>query len=420
MSAAILVVLVLGALLVTGVPIFIAVGGAGFIGLTAMGQPLSTVAQVFISSVGSFALIAIPLFVFMAEYMTATGIMLRLTNLLAAFVGHWRGGIGYVTVLASAKFAAFSGSSAANAAALSVALIPRMREAGYPMRFAAGVVAAGGTLGILIPPSINMILYSAVTGLPVLQLFRAGIVPGFTLAGAFMVVVAILCRNVPTLPRVPWAARWALVRRDGLLLLLPVVVFGSIFGGIFTVNESAAAGIFFAMLMQSAWFRDFRWDHLHVALVQTAKTTSMIYLIIGTASIFGHVLTLSQTAHDVALAIAPVIHESRWLFFLLAMLLLIVLGTVIDVAAVTYIVIPILDLTVMTNGLDRIQFAIMFIINMEMALIHPPFGLNAFIVSSAAKLTVGEVFLGTIPFCGAMILVMVLVAAFPEMTHWLG
>jgi len=418
MSSTLTMIALLAVLLASGIPVFAAVGAAAFIGLLQAGQPIETAAQVFVSSVGSFTLIAIPLFVFMAEYMTSSGIMQRLTNLLAAFVGHWRGGLGYVTVLASAKFAAFSGSSAANAAALSSALIPQMRAAGYPARFSAGVVAAGGTLGILIPPSVNMILYSAVTGLPVLQLFRAGIVPGFTLAGAFMVVVAIACRNTPVRPRVPWHERRALLRRDGPLLLLPIVVFGAIFSGIFTVNESAIAGIAFSIVMQAAWFRQLRWQEIIAALVRTGKTTSMIYLIIGTAAIFGHVLTLSQTAHRVALEIAPVVHESKWLFFLLSMLLLLALGTVLDVAAITYIVVPILDLTVMTNGLDRIQFAIMFIVNMELALIHPPFGLNAFIASAAARVPVGDVFWGALPFCVAMIAVMALVAAFPGFTRW--
>ncbi len=405
-------------LLLSGIPIFAAVGLAGVAGLWLAGQPFETAAQVFVSSVDSFTLIAIPLFVFMAELMTSGGLMMRLISLLAAFVGHWRGGLGYVTVLASAKFAAFSGSSAANAAALSVAMIPQMKRSGYPTRFAAGVVAAGGTLGILIPPSVNMILYSAVTGLPVLDLFRAGIVPGFILAGVFMIVVALMCRNVPTQPRVPWKERIVLLKRDGPLLLMPIVVFGSIFSGVLTVNESALAGIIFSFAMQLFWFRNFEWKHVYSALVQTAKTTSMIYLIIGTAAVFGHVLTLSQTAQQVAVALTPVIQFSPSLFLFLAMVFLIVLGMAIDVAAITYIVIPILDLTIMNNGFDRIQFAIMFVINMELALIHPPFGLNAFIASSAAKISTGEVFRGTIPFCVAIILVMILVAVFPGLSRW--
>jgi len=409
----------LAVLLASGIPIFVAVGGAATAGLILAGQPVEAAAHAFLSTVSNFALIAIPLFVFMAELMSSSGMIGGLVRLLNAFVGHWRGGLGHVAVLASAIFAAFSGSSAANAAALSISLIPQMKEAGYAPRFAAGLVAAGGTLGILIPPSINMILYSAVTGVPVLDLFRAGLLPGLLLAGLFLVVVAIIARmnGIERQPYVPWAERRVLLRDMGPLLLLPVIVLGSIYSGLLTVNESAVSGIVFALLLQLAWFRSFSWRGVVGSLVRTAKTTSMIYLIIGTAAMFGHVLTLSQAAHAVAGGVTPVIDYSPALFFALTVFLLIVLGMFIDVAAITYIVVPILDMTLMLHGFDRVRFAIVFVITMELGLITPPFGLNTFIASSASRVPINEVFKGAIPFCCAMLLAILAVALVPWLTR---
>ena len=406
-------------LLASGAPIFIAVGSAAVGGLLVAGVPFDTAAQVFVGSLGGNALLAIPLFVLMAEIMTNGGMITRLVNLLGAGVGHWRGGLGYVAVFASAIFAAFSGSSPANAAALGIALIPQMLALGYSPRFTAGVIAAGGTLGILIPPSINMILYSAVTDLPVLDLFRAGIKPGLILSGAFLVVVALWNRIAPfpVSPRQTRAERFAHLRAGGPVLLLPVIVLGSIYSAVLTVTESAIAGIVYALVLQLVWYRDFRWAQLYEALSRTVKTTSMIYLIIGTASLFAHLLTLSQIPQHLAGQIAPLIHFSPAAFYAAAMLLLIIMGMFIDVAAITYIAVPVLDYALRQHGLDRMQFAMMFVINMEMGLITPPFGLNTFIVAAAAKLPIGEVVRGAAPFVAAMVVVIIIVGIFPGLSH---
>jgi C4-dicarboxylate transporter, DctM subunit len=263
-----------------------------------------------------------------------------------------------------------------------------------------------------------MILYSAVTGLPVLDLFRAGLLPGLMLTGLFMVVVAIVARrhDIARQPRLDWPERRRLLRESGPLLLLPVVALGSIYSGLLTVTESAIAGIAFALVLQLFWFRNFTWTNLLQSLVRTGKTTSMIYLIIGTAAMFGHVLTLSQAAHQVAGAVTPLIDISSALFLALSVLVLLVLGMFVDVAAITYIMVPILDTTLLTHGFDRIQFAIMFVIAMELGLITPPFGLNTFIASAAARVPITEVFRGAIPFCLAMLLAILLVALFPVLT----
>ncbi|MSP96465.1 MAG: TRAP transporter large permease [Betaproteobacteria bacterium] len=406
-------------LLASGAPIFIAVGAAAVAGLLTAGVPFDTAAQVFVSSLGGNALLAIPLFVLMAEIMTTGGMIARLVNLLHALVGHWQGGLGYVAVFASAIFAAFSGSSPANAAALGIALIPQMLSAGYSPRFTAGVIAAGGTLGILIPPSINMILYSAVTDLPVLDLFRAGVKPGLILAGAFLLVVALWNRMapLPVSPPPDRAVRLQQLRAGGPVLLLPIIVLGAIYSAVLTVTESAIAGIVYAVFLQLGWYRDFKWSQLYVALACTVKTTSMIYLIIGTASLFAHLLTLSQIPQHMAGQIAPLIQFSPVAFYAAAMLLLIILGMFIDVAAITYIAVPVLDHALRQHGLDRVQFAMMFVINMEMGLITPPFGLNTFIVAAAAKLPIGEVVRGAAPFVAAMVAVIIIVGMFPGLSH---
>jgi C4-dicarboxylate transporter DctM subunit len=406
-------------LLVLGAPIFIAVGAAAVAGMIAGGLPLDSAAQVFVSGLSGNALLAIPLFVLMAEIMTSGGMIRRLVNMLNAVVGHWRGGLAYVAILASAIFAAFSGSSPANAAALGVALIPQMLASGYGPRLTAGVIAAGGTLGILIPPSINMILYSAVTDLPVLDLFRAGVKPGIVLTLAFAVVVIAwnALSPLPVSPKQPRTQRMQAIRAGIPVLLLPVLVLGSIYAAVLTVTESAIAGILYALAVQLLWYRESTVADVYKALVRTSKTTSMIYLIIGTASLFAHILTLSQIPQAMATYIAPLIQFSIVGFYAAAMLLLVLLGMFIDVAAITYIAVPVLDYALRVHGLDRMQFAMMFVINMEMGLITPPFGLNTFIVAAAAKLPIGEVVRGAAPFVAAMVVVIVIVGMFPGLSH---
>ena len=281
------------------------------------------------------------------------------------------------------------------------------------------MIAAGGTLGILIPPSINMILYSAVTDLPVLDLFRAGIKPGLVLTFGFAVVVAVwtVITPLPVSAKRTTTERMTAIRSGLPVLLLPVLVLGSIYAAVLTVTESAIAGILYALVVQLAWYRESRLTDVYRALVRTTKTTSMIYLIIGTASLFAHILTLSQIPQAMATHIAPLMQFSPVAFYAAAMLLLVLLGMFIDVAAITYIAVPVLDYALRVHGLDRLQFAMMFVINMEMGLITPPFGLNTFIVAAAAKLPIGEVVRGAAPFVVAMIVVIVIVGIFPGLSH---
>ncbi|MHA1545501.1 MAG: TRAP transporter large permease [Alphaproteobacteria bacterium] len=418
MVAALIMISLLALFLLAGAPVFVALGISAVVAFLIEAAPLQVSGQLLVSTLASFTLLAVPLFILMAEIMNHGGLVARLVRLLDAFVGHIRGGLGVVAVLTSAIFAAFSGSSAANAAALGVTLVPQMKEAGYDPRFSAGLVAAGGTLGILIPPSINMILYSAVTGLPILELFQAGILPGIILTGMFIVIAIVFCwwKQYPKRPPVPWEERWRRLGEDGPLLLIPVVVLGAIYSGILTVTEAAIAGIGFALMLQVLWYRNFSLPQLGKALVQTAKTTSMIYLIIGTAAMFAHVLTLSQAPQWAAGNLSALLDMSQWLFFLAAVAFLIILGAFIDVAAITYVAVPIFDLALKLHGLDRIQFAIVFVITMELGLITPPIGLNTFIISSVSRQSISAVAYGAWPFCVAMLVAIVLVILLPGLT----
>lgn len=407
-------------LLVLGAPVFVALGVSAAVGLL-MSGPLTGIAQIFVGNLANFTLLPIPLYILLAELMGGSGMADRLVRLLGSFLGHLRGGLAIVAVLASAIFAAFSGSSPANAAALGVALLPRMVREGYDPQFAAGLIAAGGTLGILIPPSINMILYSAVTDLPVLDLFRAGIVPGIILTALFALAAWAIShlRRYPLRSAEAWETRWMRMVEDGPVLLLPAMVLGGMYTGVFTVTEAALGGLLYILLLQ-AWYRCLEWRQIYQALVRTAQTTSMIYLIIGTAAMFAHVLTLSRAAQLGAEGLGRLVEVSPVIFLLAINLFLILLGDFLDVAAITYIVVPIIDLTLLRYGLDRIQFAIMFVLNMELALITPPIGLNTFILSSISRQPVSQVLRGSLPFCVAMLVVMAMVGVFPWMTRWGG
>jgi C4-dicarboxylate transporter, DctM subunit len=422
MTGFLLSIVVLCALLGLGFPVAFALGIGGVVGLLLTGQSLDIVAEVLYSAVDSFVLLAIPLFVAMSRVMVKSGMGDEIFDVMSAFLRHRPGGLAAGAVLCCAFFAAISGSSVTNAAAVGVIAIPALVSRGYPKEFAAGLIAAGGTLGILIPPSIPFIVYGAITDQSVTKLFIAGFVPGLIVTAilvAYTIVVSRIRGYGTPLPRMPWPERQKVVRKAGLLLLLPVLVLGGIYSGWFTPTEAAAVGlaltIAVALLMQRRLTLKGLWE----ASRETVHVTVMILAIVAGAKLFGHVSATMQAPQALAGWVLAS-NITQFEFVLVTMLVLILLGDFLDPISIILIVVPVLLPTLTALNIDPIWYGVLIVINMELANITPPVGLNLFVIQSIQRdLSYGQVLKGTAPFMVLLVLAMMIVWWQPSLATWL-
>ncbi|MCL6575706.1 TRAP transporter large permease [Kyrpidia sp.] len=402
------------------VPIAIGLGVASLIALNMIDFTLYPVIQKMFSALASATLMAIPGFVFAGVIMSKGGISYHLIEALKSWVGHVRGGLAVVTVLACMVFAAISGSSPATAAAIGSIMIPAMIEAGYGKRYAMGLVAASGTLGILIPPSIPLIIYGAVAEESTGRLFTAGIVPGLVL-GSILIVAAILhakVNNYGALPKQTWGERLRKSRKAIWGFLLPVMILGGIYAGIVTPTEAAVLASVYGLVVSVFVYREMTVKRFFEVLRESINITAMIFLIIASATVFGMYLTTQQVPQDFAQWIEQS-SANKWVFILGVNLLLFVLGMFLESVAIILITLPILLPVLPLFHIDVIHFAIIMTMNMEFAMITPPVGLNLFVVSGVAKEKVGEVVRGVAPFFGLMLIALVLVIVFPAVSLYL-
>jgi tripartite ATP-independent transporter DctM subunit len=418
-------IFVLLLLLALRMPVGIAmmvVGTAG-IALLANGRAaLSTLANEAIAITTKIELLVIPLFVLMGNLATASGLSRNLYDAAQAWVGARRGGLASATVLGCAGFSALCGSSVASAVTVGRVALPEMQRHRYDPGLATGTVAAGGTLGILIPPSAGFVIYAILTEQSIGQLFIAGILPGLLLTGLFVLTVWLLVSRNPALgppgPRLPRAERLAALAGAGPILLVMAGTIGGIYAGMFTPMEAAAVGA--VLTLAIALLR--RGLTLHAAsqvLGDTARTTAMIYVILVGAHVFGPFLARSGLPGAL----------SDWMIGLglgaygtlaLILLLLIVLGCFLEGFAMLVLTLPILFPTVMALGFDPIWFGVILVIVLEMGLITPPVGVNVFVVKSIAReVPLGTMFRGVLPFWGAMMVCVLLLVAFPQIATFL-
>lgn len=423
MTDFLIIVVVLCALLALGFHVAFALGIAGTIGLILTGQSLGIVAEVLYSSADNFVLLAIPLFVLMSRILIKTGMGEEMFEVMNAFFRHFRGGLAAGAVICCAFFAAISGSSVTNAAAIGIIAIPALVRHGYPREFAAGLVAAGGTLGILIPPSIPFIVYGAITDQSVSKLFLAGVLPGVVLT-ILMIAHAVIVSRIrgygTPLPPMPWRERLAVLRKAALLLALPVVILGGIYAGIFTPTEAAAAGVALTLLLGCVVYRRLSPSALWAASKETVHFTVMIFAIIAGAKLFGHVGTTMQIPQGFAQWILAT-NIGPFEFMLATMLVLILLGDFLDPISIILIVVPVLLPSLAALQISPIWFGVLLIINMELANITPPVGLNLFVIQSLQReyLSYGQVLRGTAPFMAVIVLAMILVWWQPLLVTWL-
>jgi C4-dicarboxylate transporter, DctM subunit len=407
-------------LLATGMPVFLMLGlcaGAMFV---LSGQPLVGAAQLVINELNSPTLMALPLFVMAAAFMRFGGIAHALVNLSTAWLGGLPGSLGLVTVVACTLFAAICGSSVATAMAMGTILIPAMLERGYPLSFALGVVGASGTIGIVIPPSLPLILYGIVAEQSVPRLFLAGILPGLLQAAAFFfwVLYEARRRKLPVEPVLPFKDRLRVTLSALPALLVPLVVMVGIYGGFVTVTEAAALSAVTALFVSLVFYRGFHWTDTLTVVANGLRSAASIMLIIATALALGHWVTESGApARLIAFLLA---HQlSTWQFLLAINVLLLVLGCFLEVTATLLLVLPVLAPALRPMGVDPVHFSIIFTHNMEIGLVHPPVGLNLFVLSSIAVAPMGAVIRGILPFLVILLMVLAVITYLPELTLWL-
>jgi C4-dicarboxylate transporter DctM subunit len=407
-------------LLAAGMPIFLVLGTCAAILFVVSGQPLIGVAQVVADQLNSPTLMSLPLFVMAAAFMRRGGVAKALVDVASAWLGGIRGSLGLVTVVACTLFAAICGSSVATALAMGTILLPAMIEKGYPRSFALGVIGASGTIGIVIPPSLALILYGIVAEQSVPRLFLAGILPGLLQAAAFFIWVWFDARrrNFPMEPSLPFADRLRVTWRALPALGVPAVVLIGIYGGIVTVTEAAAIAAVVSLLISLFVYRGFAVTATLSVIADALRSAGTIMLIVATALAFGHWMTESGVPAKLVQWTLDN-HFKTWEFLLAINVLLLVLGCFLEVVATLLLVLPILASALKPLGVDPVHFSIIFTHNMEIALIHPPVGLNLYVLATISTAPVGEVIRGILPFLILLLIVLGIITYVPELTLWL-
>ncbi|NVK34791.1 MAG: TRAP transporter large permease [Rhodobacteraceae bacterium] len=371
----------------------------------------------------SFTLAAIPLFVLMAEILLGSGLSTRLYNGVAPFMRRLPGGLLHTNIAGSGIFAAISGGSAPTAAAMSTVALPELSSRGYNTRLVAGSLAAGGTLGILIPPSITMIIYATFTETSIARLFAAGLVPGIVLAGLYMSFIILRVLLKPelapkdTTPSTPAELARSLLDIVPFLLLI-FVVLGSIYGGFATPTEAGAVGVVGAIAI-SGIYKRLSWSLLSVSLVRTASMSGNILFIVFTSMIFAYATALSGVGEDLVEALNNA-DVSRLTFLLIIMVTFAILGCFMEGLGMIAIIVPVIFPALMALGVDPIWFGVFVVILVELGQLTPPLGVILFVVASSSdKVKVEDVIMGTIPFFGIILLFMLLMIAFPQIALFL-
>ncbi|WP_417772341.1 TRAP transporter large permease [Stappia sp.] len=400
-----LILVALFSLLLAGIPVAFALAGLGLGLLTLGGFSPLMVPQGLLSSADNFVLISVPLFLLMSNVLLKGGVGRDLFAAVQAWVGHWPGGLAIATILSCGIFAAISGSSVATAATIGTVAIPEMTARGYPRRFVLGLLAAGGTLGILIPPSIPMIVYGVITEESIIALFLAGIGPGLLLMGLFIlwsVVYASFASDYQPSPRASWRERWQTALRALPTALLAAFVISGIYLGAFTPTEAAAIGFLGALFVVGVVLRTLDWPKLRDAVLEAMTTTVAILLIVAGAKVFGKAITLYRIPQDISLFLSEHI-STAGLFVLVVALVLLVMGLFLEALSMMLIMVPVLSGALLGLGIDPVWFGVFFVIMVECALITPPVGLNLYVIQAVGKATMGEVSTGVWPFLAIML-----------------
>lgn len=408
-------------LLVIGMPVAFTLSVAGILGIIQFVDVsfLSQVPVIAYKTLDSYVLTSVPLYILMSQIMLTGRVGSGLFELGSKWMGHLPGGLGIATISACAIFAAISGSSVATAVTIGAMAIPEMLKRGYDRKLVVGSVAAGGTLGILIPPSIPMILYGTITDESVGKLFMSGVVPGALLTVLFICYIVFASWDKPREPRSSHAEKMKSLRENIWGLFLPVIIIGGIYTGIFTPTEAAAVGTVYALAITFFVYRSVTIQDMPAILRATIKTSCMIFSIMIGAMLFGYILTILQVPQ----ALMRLVTEgdlNRWIFMLGINIMLLILGCVLETVSIILITLPMLYPIIKALGFDPIWFNVVLLINMELALITPPVGMNLFVIKGISEdSSIQDIIAGAAPFAAIMVFEILLLCFVPEIATWL-
>jgi C4-dicarboxylate transporter DctM subunit len=422
-------------LMLTGMPVSIALGLTVLTYLFTMTDvPIEAVALKLFTGIENFEIMAIPFFILAGNFLTHGGVARRMIAFATSMVGHWYGGLGLAGVMACALFAAISGSSPATVVAIGSIVLPAMVAQGFPKRFGAGVIATSGALGILIPPSIVMVIYSVATGgsiamdpegkrvlsASVGQLFMAGVIPGLMLASMLGATTWYRAwkNDYPRMPKASWAERFAAFRKSIWGLLLIVIVLGGIYTGAFTPTEAAAMSAVYAFVIAVFVYKDMTMKDVPRVLLGSANMSAMILYIVTNAVLFSFLMTSEQIPQQMTAWVTS--SGLTWIEFLLFVnILLLIAGNVMEPSSIVLITAPILFPVAVGLGIHPVHLGILMTVNMEVGLCHPPVGLNLYVASGIAKMGITELTIAVWPWLVTMLIFLVIVTYVPELSLWL-
>jgi C4-dicarboxylate transporter, DctM subunit len=409
------------ALMLTGMPISISLGLTVLVFLFTMTTvPVASVALKLFTGIEKFEIMAVPFFILAGNFLTHGGVARRMIDFAASMIGHLHGGLALAGVVACALFALVCGSSVATVVAIGSIVLPEMVRAGYPMQFGAGVITVAGSLGILMLPSIPKVIYAVATNTSIGALFVAGLFPGILLTVMLCTVTWWIARrrNYPRLERKTWAERWRAFRESVWGLMLVVIIIGGIYSGLFTATEAAAMAAMYAFFVSVFVYKALKMRDVPKVLLQSANMSAMLLYIITNAVLFSFILTNENIPN--ALAQWFLAKDLGWVgFLLIANVLLLIAGNFMEPSSIILIMAPILYPTAVSLGINPVHLGILIDANMEVGLCHPPVGLNLYVASGISRLGITELTKAVLPWLATMLVFLVIVTYWPELSLWL-
>ena len=416
--------LVFAVLLAIGAPIAVCLGASSVLAMIAQGagRPLDTIMsslpRLVSSSTSKFVLLAIPFFILAGNIMEKAGLSGKLIRLAEVCVGHLKGGLAIVCVIVSCFFAAISGSGPATVAALGLIMIPAMIKAGYKPAFAAALMGASGAIGVVIPPSITFVVYGSIADASIGTLFLAGVLPGL-LMGLGLMVTALLVGSkseLETLPKASGKERWDAFKDAFWGLLMPVIILGGIYGGIFTPTEAAAVSVIYGLFVGIFIYKQIRLEELYTLLLDSVSTTATVMFITAAASLFAYVLTRARLDVAISTALQQVTGGSTIIFFIIVNIILLIAGCFLDSTSALYIFTPLFVPVANALGIDLVHLGVVMIVNLAIGLFTPPVGVNLYVACGVADVNLKDISKAVLPLLIASIIVLLIVTYVPAVS----
>ena len=411
-------------LLICGSPIAVCLGMSSVAAMLVQGagKPIvavmSVLPRICSASSSKFVLLAIPFFIISGNVMEKAGISGRLINLAEKCLGHIKGGMAMVCIVVSCFFAAISGSGPATVAALGLIMIPALVKAGYPAAFSCALMAAGGAIGVVIPPSITFVVYGSIADSSITSLFKAGMVPGLLMGAGLIITALVIGRkcDLKVSPKASGAERLAAFKDAVPGLLMPVIILGGIYGGIFTPTEAAAVSVFYGLFVGFVIYKDLNLNKLSDIMVDSCSTTATVMFITMGASLFAYVLTRARLDEAIENVMLNVTGGSVVIFFIIVNIVLLIAGCFLDSTSALYIFTPLFAPVALQLGIDPIHLGVVMIVNLAIGLFTPPVGVNLYVACGIGKISIEDISKGIIPCLVAMLIILLLITYIPAIS----